>query len=114
MDYLLENKDESMFKNMLVQDLPQLLSQDQVNIFKFLQEYKPSEQDLDSPDGECKTDGCRLVTNLLNPDLPIMGSDELESCYVENVKCYFNMRHEIETHILDENTELEQNRYREL
>lgn len=32
-----------------------------------------------------------------------MGSDELESTLVENFKCFFNMRHEIEKHILDEN-----------
>ena len=36
MDYLLENKDEAIFKTILVHDLPQLLSQDQVDIFRFL------------------------------------------------------------------------------
>lgn len=56
---------------------------------------------MESPDGSTKVDGCRLETNLLNPDLPIMGNNALESCLVENFKCFFNMRHEIEAHILD-------------
>lgn len=43
MDYLLMRKDEAIFKTVLVHDLPQLLSQDQVNIFQFLQEFRPSE-----------------------------------------------------------------------
>lgn len=40
-----------------------------------------------------------------------MGSDELESCHVENFKCFFNMRHEIEKHILEENNIQEKIRY---
>lgn len=42
MEHLLLNKDESIFKTILVHDLPQLLTQDQVNIFQFFKEFKPS------------------------------------------------------------------------
>lgn len=47
-------------------------------------------------------DGCRLETILENPDLPILGSKDLESTLVEHLKCNFNMRQEIETYIIDE------------
>ena len=114
MEHLLQRTDEAIFKTALIQDLPQLLSQDQVNIFSFLQEYQPSEQDLDSPDGVTKTDGCRLESFLQNPDLPILGNSELESCLVENFKCTFNMRQEIESHILSEVNTYEQQRYAEM
>lgn len=42
MEHLLQHTDEAIFKTALIQDLPQLLSQDQVNIFSFLEEYQPS------------------------------------------------------------------------
>lgn len=55
---------------------------------------------MDSPEGSHKTDGCRLESILNNPDLPILGNDKLSSKHVENFKCNFNMRQEIEAHII--------------
>lgn len=68
-----------------------MLCQDQVNIFQFLNEFEPSEQDLNDGEGG-KTDGCRLETPIENPDLPIMGDSQLQSTLVENFKCLFDMR----------------------
>lgn len=51
---------------------------------------------------------------LQNPDLPILGTDELESTLVENFKCTFNMRQEIESHIIQEFTLYERTRMEEL
>ena len=56
---------------------------------------------MDSPEGSQKTDGCRLESTLHNPDLPILGNDKLSSKHVENFKCNFNMRQEIEAHIIE-------------
>ena len=64
--------------------------------------YEPSDNDLDSVDGITKMDGCRIESPLQNSDLPILGNDELESSYVANFKCNYNMRSEIELYILDE------------
>lgn len=52
MDYLLNERDDPQFKSILMQDFPQLLVQDQVNIFQFLNEFQPSAQDQYNTDDQ--------------------------------------------------------------
>ena len=55
-----------------------------------------------------------METILENPDLPILGNSDLESTLVENFKCTFNMRQEIEAHIIEEFNVYERTRMEEL
>lgn len=42
LDYLLDHTDDAQFKHVLIHDFPQLISQDQVDISSFLNQFVPS------------------------------------------------------------------------
>lgn len=41
--------------------------------------------------GTSKLDGCRLETPIENPDLPLIGDNQLKSTRVENFISYYDM-----------------------
>lgn len=97
-----------MIKSILVQDLPQLLIQDKIDIGRFLMKHQTGEQEIqDFNSQEGLNDRCRLETLLSNPDLPIVGDVSLISSSAENFKCLFSMSQEIEEYIIKQNQQKE-------
>lgn len=67
-----------------------------MNIDKFLNLYIPSEQELEAISYDNKLSfKVRLENMLDDPDLPMVGDEEVTSISVENFKCFYNMKKEI-------------------
>lgn len=91
--------------------------QDQVNIDKFLNTFKYSEQQTFGNNSSFNTteiskDGCRLETHLCDPDLPILGDLELKSKSFLNFKCFFEMQKEIKDYIINNSNADEIEKYK--
>lgn len=50
LDYLLEQNDDPALKHIMIQDFPQLISQEQVVIYSFLNEFMPKDSEHGTDD----------------------------------------------------------------
>ena len=98
-----------------MQDLPQLLCQDKINIDSFL---GVQEADLDNDNNQddvqdnlqrvIKDEKCCIESKLYSPMLPILGNPEMVSKKLDDFTNIFEMRYEIEEELIEKESDVDE------
>jgi len=95
-DFLLSKLNQQDYQAVLMQDLPQLLCQDRINIDGFLGISEQEEQENELDDEQVRKESCCIESQLLNPMLPILGEPEMKWKDLIDFANIFQIRDEIE------------------
>ena len=107
MDYLLNKFNHHSYVDLIMQDLPQLLSQDKITIDEYLNLSQTEQEENEGIEDEYSQKRfCNMEQKLLNPLLPILGEKTQKSRVMHDFTNIFNINDEIEEKlIIDDDAE---------